>query len=66
MGFAADVFEKEPPAADDPLLKIANHPRVIYTPHIAWQVNTHKISYGAILKQQVEEFIVKYKAEHKE
>ena len=36
MGFATDVFEEEPPMANDPLLKIANHPRVIYTPHVAW------------------------------
>ena len=66
MGFATDVFESEPPFATDPLLKIADHPRVIYTPHVAWASEYAQDKLWRILKRQVEEFIVKYKAEHKQ
>ena len=66
MGFATDVFENEPPLANDPLLKITNHPRVIYTPHIAWASEYAQDKLWKILKRQVEDFIKKYKAEHKE
>ena len=66
MGFATDVFEEEPPMANDPLLKIANHPRVIYTPHVAWASEYAQDKLWRILKRQVEDFIVKYKTEHKE
>ena len=66
MGFATDVFENEPPLANDPLLKITNHPRVIYTPHIAWASDYAQDKLWKILKRQVEDFIKKYKAEHKE
>ena len=66
MGFATDVFESEPPLATDPLLKIADHPRVIYTPHVAWASEYAQDKLWRILKRQVEEFIVKYKAEHKQ
>ena len=31
-----DVADREPPAADDILMRLARHPRVIVTPHIAW------------------------------
>ena len=66
MGFATDVFEEEPPMANDPLLKIADHPRVIYTPHVAWASEYAQDKLWRILKRQVEDFIVKYKTEHKE
>ncbi|MDO4643764.1 MAG: NAD(P)-dependent oxidoreductase [Cardiobacteriaceae bacterium] len=36
LGYASDVFEEEPPIADDPLLRFKNHPRVVFTPHNAW------------------------------
>lgn len=35
-GAALDVMEKEPPAADNPLLKVKYPERLIITPHIAW------------------------------
>jgi glycerate dehydrogenase len=35
-GVGFDVLTKEPPAPDNPLLKILNHPNVIVTPHVAW------------------------------
>lgn len=34
LGF--DCLTKEPPTPDNPILKIANHPNVLLTPHIAW------------------------------
>lgn len=35
-GAAIDVFPTEPPAADDPLMKIKNKDKVVFSPHIAW------------------------------
>lgn len=35
-GAAIDVFPTEPPAADDPLLRVKNKDRLVLTPHIAW------------------------------
>lgn len=35
-GAGFDVMTKEPPASDNPLLKILERPNVIVTPHVAW------------------------------
>ena len=35
-GAGIDVADREPPAADDILMRLARHPRVVVTPHIAW------------------------------
>lgn len=35
-GAGIDVADREPPAADDILMRLADHPRVLVTPHIAW------------------------------
>ena len=61
LGFATDVFENEPPLNEDPLLKICNHPRVIYTPHIAWASTDAQSRLWQILKKQTEDFIKNYK-----
>ena len=61
LGFATDVFENEPPLNEDPLLKICNHPRVIYTPHIAWASTDAQGRLWQILKKQTEDFIKNYK-----
>ncbi len=35
-GAGFDVLTKEPPAPDNPLLKVLDRPNVIVTPHVAW------------------------------
>ena len=38
-GLGFDVLTKEPPAPDNPLLKVLSRPNVIVTPHVAWASN---------------------------
>lgn len=59
IGYASDVFEQEPIAADDPLLTLANHPRVIFSPHNAWGSKTAQETLWQMLSKQVTEFIDK-------
>ena len=35
-GAGFDVLTKEPPAPDNPLLRVLSRPDVIVTPHVAW------------------------------
>ncbi|SIT47963.1 Glycerate dehydrogenase [Paraburkholderia piptadeniae] len=35
-GIGFDVLSSEPPGDDNPLMRIANRPNVIVTPHVAW------------------------------
>ncbi|MGO2340151.1 MAG: D-2-hydroxyacid dehydrogenase [Psychrobacter sp.] len=58
-GYASDVFEQEPIAADDPLLTLANHPRVIFSPHNAWGSKSAQEELWQILSTQVTDFIEK-------
>ncbi|ORE98543.1 D-2-hydroxyacid dehydrogenase [Aurantimonas sp. 22II-16-19i] len=38
-GLGFDVLTREPPAPDNPLLKVLSRPNVIVTPHVAWASN---------------------------
>lgn len=57
LGVVTDVFEQEPPVANEPLLRLANHPRVLFTPHVAWASIGAQKKLWAILRQQVTEFV---------
>ncbi len=57
LGYASDVFEVEPMMADDPLLQLASHPRVFFTPHNAWGSLSAQAKLWEILCQQVEGFV---------
>ena len=59
IGYASDVFEQEPIAHDDPLLSLAEHPRVIFSPHNAWGSKSAQETLWQILSQQVSDFIHK-------
>lgn len=59
LGYASDVFAHEPFADDDPLLSLANHKRVIFSPHNAWGSIAAQEKLWEILCQQVEGFILK-------
>lgn len=57
LGYAADVFEAEPFADNDPLLTIADHPRVLFTPHNAWGSLEAQSRLWQILSEQVDRFV---------
>lgn len=59
IGYATDVFEQEPISADDPLLSLADHPRVIFSPHNAWGSKSAQETLWQILSKQVTDFIDK-------
>ena len=57
LGYASDVFAEEPPPADEPLLSLRQHPRVIFTPHNAWASVGAQQELWRILMAQVSAFI---------
>lgn len=59
IGYASDVFEQEPITDDDPLLTLADHPRVIFSPHNAWGSKSAQETLWEMLSKQVAEFINK-------
>lgn len=63
LGYATDVFEKEPIAKDDPLLKLVEqqHPRVIFSPHVASGSKNAHHKLWEIVQEQINEFIDNYK-----
>ena len=59
LGYATDVFAEEPIADNDPLLTLADHPRVVFSPHNAWGSLSAQQTLWQILSEQVSEFVAK-------
>ena len=57
LGYGSDVFEQEPIAADDPLLALSEHPRVIFSPHNAWGSKSAQETLWKMLSKKVSDFI---------
>ncbi|WP_072281462.1 D-2-hydroxyacid dehydrogenase [Rappaport israeli] len=57
LGYGCDVFTPEPPAKDEPLLSLTQHPRVIMTPHNAWASAQAQQKLWRILSENVEKWI---------
>ncbi|OXL22861.1 D-2-hydroxyacid dehydrogenase [Psychrobacter sp. DAB_AL32B] len=57
LGYGSDVFEQEPIAANDPLLALGEHPRVIFSPHNAWGSKSAQETLWQMLSKQVTDFI---------
>ncbi|MGM8889057.1 NAD(P)-dependent oxidoreductase, partial [Psychrobacter sp. 1U2] len=57
LGYATDVFEQEPITADDPLLSLSDHPRVIFSPHNAWGSKSAQETLWQMLSKQVADFV---------
>jgi len=54
-GAALDVFEKEPPPADHPLLA---HPKVICTPHLGASTEQAQLNVSVAIAEQVRDYLV--------
>jgi glycerate dehydrogenase len=56
-GAGFDVTVDEPPASDNPLLRIAARPNVVLTPHVAWASDEAQQALADQLMDNVEAFI---------
>ncbi|MGF6657477.1 phosphoglycerate dehydrogenase-like enzyme [Paraburkholderia youngii] len=56
-GIRFDVLSGEPPAADNPLMRIAGRPNVIVTPHVAWASDEAQQSLADQLMGNIERFV---------
>lgn len=57
LGYATDVFEDEPVQEGDCLLKLTNHPRVVFSPHNAWASQNAQHRLWQTVCQQIEDFV---------
>jgi glycerate dehydrogenase len=56
-GAGFDVVEGEPPPPDSPLLRVADRPNVILTPHVAWASEEAQQALADQLMDNVEAFV---------
>ena len=56
-GIGFDVLSGEPPADDNPLMKIAARPNVIVTPHVAWASDEAQQSLADQLMDNIHRFV---------
>jgi glycerate dehydrogenase len=56
-GIGFDVLSGEPPAADNPLMRIAARPNVLVTPHVAWASDEAQQSLADQLMSNIERFV---------
>lgn len=56
-GAGFDVTTGEPPVEGNPLLRVAGHPNVILTPHIAWASDKAQQSLANQLMDNIERFV---------
>lgn len=56
-GIGFDVLSTEPPAPDNPLMRIAERPNVIVTPHVAWASDEAQQSLADQLMDNIASFV---------
>jgi glycerate dehydrogenase len=56
-GAGFDVTDGEPPAADNPLMRLAGRPNVILTPHVAWASDEAQQALADQLMDNIENFV---------
>jgi glycerate dehydrogenase len=56
-GAGFDVAAAEPPAPDDPMMRIAGRPNVILTPHVAWASDEAQQTLADQLIDNIEHFV---------
>ena len=62
LGYATDVFEREPAGEDDPIVQLAKegHPRIILTPHMGAGSRASQVKLWKIVTKQINDFIESY------
>lgn len=56
-GAGFDVASAEPPGADHPMMRLAHHPNVILTPHVAWGSDEAQQALADQLIDNIEHFV---------